>query len=129
MDELLKNYMEHKKNPRPINKPVEITESVEISIIDEVVTQTCDLLDLDYNNVLTGLRKRELVTARQIISYISMGIGFKPEEIANHLNWDRTSIIARSKKCSELSYSIKSYRKAVNTLAEKFGVDPITEYI
>lgn len=129
MDELLVNFLEHKRNPRLVEKEVKITEDMETQIIDDVVIRAAEAWDVDIQDIHAGKKSRPVAYARQMTAYISLKLGFTPSQIVEHLSWDRSSVYARDKACQSLAFSAADYRKKLNALCEIFGLPVITKYI
>lgn len=90
-------------------KPIEITA-------EEIIIATCQVLDIDRNEMLSPSRKRELAECRTIIAgLLSEKLKLIPRQIAELIGHrDRSTAIHALELYQNLNHSSKAFRDKVD---------------
>ena len=135
MDEMFLNWVKYSENPRDINDIVKLPRRLKEEIarvkppaikLWSILKMACRINGVEYTDVNSVNRKRELAQVRQQVCYVAMELGFIPADIPKILKWDRSQTYARVKKCRELATSTKKFREDLDELLDAFGLEPFT---
>ena len=112
--------------PRKIDTIKEVTnlqkEPPDPLVIPNILYETCEVLNVSIEDVNGKSRKRKFVNARQMTCYTAIAYGFKSNQVADALNWDRSGVYNRKEKGERFAILEPAFRRDLNLILEKFGL-------